>query len=90
MPKISDEPTTKLLAQLYDSDLAYIRSVFGGDRRVNFIIRQIIRTWVTHAKAQAALNIDAREGASAGAEVFEEASEIPENVWDKLLEEAGR
>ena len=77
MPKISEEPLTKLLIQPFASDVAFLRSMFKNTVGVNLVIRNLIRSYVTHAKAEAAKQIDKGEAPIA----------ISDEVWDKLAEE---
>lgn len=58
MPKITDEPLEAIQAKLFKSDLNYLRSLFKGHVGVNKVIRNIVRTYVNHVKAEAAKEID--------------------------------
>jgi hypothetical protein len=61
MPKISDEPLEAIQARLFKSDLDYLRSLYSGSLGVNKAIRQIVRSFVTHTKAEANKAIDETE-----------------------------
>ena len=77
MPKISEEPLTKVLIQPFASDVVFLRQMFKNTVGVNLVIRNLIRSYVAHAKAEAAQRIDKGEAPIA----------ISDEVWDKLLEE---
>ena len=79
MPKISEEPMTKVLAQPFASDLEFLRQMFSKNIGVNAAIRNIIRSYVIHTKAEAAKHIDEIEAQGATVDI--------DAAWDKLLDE---
>lgn len=61
MPKISDEPFEAIQVRLFKADLDYLRSLYKGSFGVNKAVRNIVRSFVNHAKANAAEAIDEDE-----------------------------
>lgn len=61
MPKITDEELEAIQVRLFKNDLDYLRTLFKGSFGVNKAIRNIIRTYVTHVKANADARINALE-----------------------------
>lgn len=61
MPKISDEELQAIQLRLFKKDLEYLRKFYSGTVGVNKAIRNIVRSFVRHAEAQANSAIDKLE-----------------------------
>lgn len=61
MPKITEEVLEAAQIKFFKADLDYLRQMFRNNIGVNKAVRQIIRSYVIHAKARAATSIDAAE-----------------------------
>ena len=58
MPKVTDEELEILSLRLFKSDVDYLRRIYSGQFSVNKAIRNIVRTFVRHAEANANKAID--------------------------------
>lgn len=61
MPKITDEELEAVQIRFFKSDLDYLRVLFRSNLGVNKAVRNVVRSYVIHAKAKAAQTIDNAE-----------------------------
>lgn len=61
MPKITDEELETKLVKLFKTDLDFLRTLYTGNFGVNRAIRNIVRAYVTHARAKADAEINSSE-----------------------------
>jgi hypothetical protein len=61
VPKISEEKLIAIQVRLFETDLKYLRSLYGDSFGVNKAIRTIVRSFVTQSRARAAQIIDEKE-----------------------------
>jgi hypothetical protein len=80
VPKISDEPLTKIEQTLFTSDYATLKRLYGGPGNVgvNKVIRTVVRTFVRQLTANATANIDEIENSNATRNLVEVAKEFVE------------
>ncbi len=64
MPKISDEKLVAIQVRLFESDLQYLRALYGSQFGVNRALRTIVRSFISQTRANADEVINKTEGKS--------------------------